>query len=245
MKHCMIVRIVLVVLTAFGGMVAHAQPITISAFGEQNPIMEICQLVMTEAYRCLGRTMDVKYLPAKRAIVIANNGEVDGELGRTQEVERDYPNLRRIPISIATVDIVVFTKETIFPVKDWKSLQPYTVGYVRGIKVVEHNLAEGTNAEAIATLEQAFKKLDAGRNDVIVDARFPGLKTLNELGLTGISILEPPLVQVKMFHYLHVKNQHLIEPLTAVLQQMENDGSIQQIQRQVKRTIVSPSEKSR
>jgi polar amino acid transport system substrate-binding protein len=61
------------------------------------------------------------------------------------------------------------------------------------------------------------------------------------LGLTGIIVLEPPLRQGKMFHYLHVKNQHLVEPLTAALQEMEKEGVIQQIQQHVLQDLLSPS----
>jgi polar amino acid transport system substrate-binding protein len=192
---------------------------------------------MAEAYERLGKTMEVQYFPTERAIVTANDGIVDGELGRVKNLGRHYSNLRRIPVTLATIDIVAFSKDATIPMSGWDSLRPYIVGYVRGVQVIEQNIAQGTQLQAVTTLKQAFKLLNVGRVDIALDARYAGLKTIKDLGLTGITTLEPPLVQIKLFHYLHIKHQDLLEPLTAILQQMEKEGSIQRIQQQVKRTV--------
>ncbi len=221
--------------------IVHAEPLNISTFeGKDNPVIMIAKNVMAEAYIRIGRTMKLNHLPGKRSLVVANRGDVDGELFRMEGLEQSFPNLRRIPVAIVTVEFVVFTKGNIFPIEDWKSLLPYHVGYMRGIKTIEANLAEGTHSTAVNTLEQVFKILEHDRSDVVIHARLSGLMTLNKLGIKDTNILKPSLLINKQYHYLHIKNQHLIEPLTEVLLQMEKEGIIQQIQQQVEQAIISP-----
>jgi polar amino acid transport system substrate-binding protein len=219
---------------------AYAQHIVISTLNAHDPATEIAEKIMTEAYKRIGLTMDIRYFPGERALETANSGDVDGELYRKNGIEQTFPNLIRIPFVISKNDFVVFTKSKSFKVKGWESLAPYSVGYQRGVKAIEMNLTKDTKAEAVTTLEQAFKKLDQGRSDVVIDARLSGLRLLKDMRLNGIGIVEPPLAQIENFHYLHVKNKHLVEPLTMSLQQMEKEGVLQKLQQQVVEAIQSP-----
>ncbi len=153
-----------------------------------------------------------------------------------------YPNLIMVPVPIVVVDFVVFTKNKHFQVNGWASLIPYNVGYRRGVKTVETNLPSGTYTEAVDTLEQAFRKLDIGRNDIVVDTRLGGLVVLHKLRIDDIVVLEPSLVASPQFYYLHVKHQQLVEPLTVALKQMEDEGIMQRFQQQIIEATSSPSE---
>ena len=183
--------------------------------------------VLTEAYGRIGITIELRRFPAERAIRMANEGKVDGEILRLEGAEQKYPNLIRIPVPIKTDEIVVVTKSMEFAVDGWSSLMPYTVGYIRGIKVIEMNLVEGTHAEAVNSGEQAYKKLEAGRTDVVVDALSQAQLQIKTLGMHDLIVLAPPLQTLPFFHYVHVKNQHIVKPLTEALQQMEDEGLIQ------------------
>ncbi|WP_432454690.1 substrate-binding periplasmic protein [Agarivorans sp. QJM3NY_29] len=228
--HLLVIAVVSVLLTSAG--VAHAQQVVISTFLGENATKIVAEKVMMEAYRRIGITMVLRPLPGDRALRSANDGNVDGELFRKAGIEHLYPNLLRLPVPISVTDFVAITKDKRFLVDGWKSLLPYRVGYLRGIKLIEVNLVEGTISEAVKTYRQAFGKLESGRSDVVVTSRATGLMTLKELGLTGLVILEPTLVSIQSFHYLHVKNKHLVAPLTAALQQMEKEGIIRNIQEQ-------------
>ena len=220
----------------------YAEDIVISTFDFQSPNVDVAEKVLTEAFTRIGHTMRLRRLPAERAIHTANDGKVDGELIRRDEMSSTYPNLIMVPVPIVIVDFVVFTKEKRFQVNGWDSLIPYKVGYRRGVKTVETNLTADTKSEAVSTLEQAFRKLDVGRTDVVVDTRLGGLVMLHQLGIEDTIVLEPSLIASPQFHYLHVKNQQLVKPLTKVLTQMEEEGVMQQIQQQVIEDSPSPSE---
>lgn len=218
---------------------AHANTIVVSTLAEPSPVTEAAERVMREAYRRIGMTMEVQRLPGERAMQSANDGLVDGELYRGADIALTFTNLVKIPVVISTVDFVVFAKDKSLPVRAWKDLAPYTVGYKRGIKAIEANLPKVTKSEPVAFTEQAFKKLETGRNDAVVAVRLTGLLALNEQGIKNITILDPPLLSLQLFHFLHVKNQGLADRLTAALQQMEKEGAIKRIQSEIEQATLS------
>ena len=204
----------------------------ISTLPEQDPATSIAEQVMTEAYRRLGISLVVNKLPGERSLRSANNGETDGELYRKVGMERDYPNLLIVPVALLNYEIVIFTRGTNFVVNGWDSLRPFTIGYVKSIKIVEKN-TQGMKVEVANTLRQAFLKLMLGRSDVVVANRTSGLAVLKELNLQEIKVLTPPLVSFPVFHYLNSKHAALVPKLTTVLQQMQKDKIIENIQKAV------------
>lgn len=218
----------------------HAQTIVISTV--KGSVTPIAQSVMKEAYRRLGMKLEVQTMPGERALQSSNSGQVDGELYRKKDISKAYPNLIVIPVPVVSIDENVFTKGKRFPVTGWGSLVPYTVGYRIGIKIIEDNLVKGTKAEPVATLDQLFKKLDEGRTDVVIETNLSGLQTIKKLRLTGVIMLEPPIVQSPLFHCLNVKNKRLVEPLTTVLRQMEKEGTIKTLQQKAVRDFMNSLE---
>ena len=50
--------------------------------------------------------------------------------------------------------------------------------------------------------------------------------------MSGIRILEPPVDQLVLYHYLHKRHAALAEKLEAVLTRMEQEGELKTIQEQ-------------
>lgn len=204
----------------------------VSTLLEPDPATTIAQRILDEAYRRLGLNLAVRYLPGERSLRSANNGEMDGELYRKLGMEREYPNLIIVPVPLLTYEIVIFTNGTSFPVSGWESLRPFTIGYVKGIKIVEQNTV-GMKTEIAATMRQAFLKMSIGRSDVVVANRASGLAVLKEMKMSDVTVLNPPLATFPVFHYLNKKHEALVPKLTAVLQQMQKDKTIESIQKAV------------
>ena len=204
----------------------------ISTLLEKDPATTIAIRVIEEAYRRLGMSMAVNYLPGERSLYSANNGEMDGELYRRLGMERDYPNLIILPVPLLTYEIVIFTQGTTFVVNGWESLRPFTIGFVKSIKIIEKNTV-GMRLEQTATMRQAFLKMSLGRSDIVVANRNSGLAVLKEMKLSDVKVLEPPLASFPVFHYLHKKHEALVPKLTLILQQMQKDKTIEHIQKAV------------
>ncbi|WP_026971811.1 substrate-binding periplasmic protein [Aliagarivorans marinus] len=220
----------LVVVCLFGlSWGTSANSVSIATVQQANPLAQVCVRVMREVYQRLGYSMEVQYGPAKRSFVDANNGKYDGELFRVASVARTHPNLIQIPVPICTLDAVVFSKSLRFPVSGWESLEPYLIGLMRGVQFASVG-TEGMNREFSNNLDSLFRKLDAGRLDIVVESRFNGQFALQELGLAqSITQLTPPIARYDLFHYLHKDHSGLAEKLEAQLKEMEQDGSLQQL----------------
>ena len=204
----------------------------ISTLLEQDPATAIAEQVLAEAYRRLGMALEVQKYPGERSLVSANDGLTDGELYRKVGMERDYPNLIIVPVPLQQYEIVIFTSDTTFPVNGWESLRPFTVGFVRGIKIVEANTA-GMRTEAVPTMQQALQKMAMGRTDVVVGNRASGLAAARALKMDDIRVLAPPLASFPVYHYVHRRHEALVPRLTAVMQQMHKEKVMERIQRQV------------
>lgn len=203
--------------------------IIISAFGDpKEPVNLMAEYVMREAYKKLNLNLQLNYLPGLRALKSANDGETDGDLVRIKGIEKEYPNLRRIPVSIVSVEFVVFTRKIFFKVSGWESLKPYTIGYLRGLKIVEIK-TRGMMTESVDSEELAFSKLNLGRTDIVVDPRYMGIVTLNKLKLKNITILDPPLEIIPLYHYINKKHQALILQLNSILEDMAHNGRIEKL----------------
>lgn len=209
-----------------------AQDHLIFSCPENTPIMQGMPglRILKEAYSRLGIDFELQLLPIERALVVANEGETDGDLLRFTGLEQKYPNLVKVPFPLQYLEIVVYAKDKEFAVEGWHSLAPYTIGIVKGFKLAEVK-TKGMNVETVTTVTQAFLKLNDGRNDVIVDLRRSRCK-LKGLNVSDIKILEPSLEQIPMYHYLHIRHQVLAKKLEAELTLMVQEGVVKTIQEQ-------------
>lgn len=219
----------LVCLPAFA---RQSMALQISTLIEKDPATSIAEKVMEAAYRKLGMNFNLHYLPGERSLRSSNNGEMDAELYRKLGMERDYPNLIIVPVPLLTYEIVIFTYGTNFVVAGWESLRPYSIGFVKGIKIIEQNTI-GMKLVPAPTVRQAFQKMLLGRSDIVVANRISGLAALSELKQGDITVLSPPLATFPVFHYLNKKHEALVPALTTVLQKMQKDKAIENIQTSV------------
>lgn len=196
-----------------------------------SPLARLGQEILQEAYQRIGIQVETTVLPAERALHTANSGEVDGEVLRIKGIQESYPNLRMVPVSVLTMEGVVFTKNVTFEVMGWESLKPYRIGILRGSKFAEQG-TRGMTVGAVNTYRQVLLKLDAGRDDVAVMARTNGLIEIGKLNMKDIRVLEPPLITVELYHYVHKKHEYLLPKITQVLQDMVEEGRIQEIKEQ-------------
>ena len=193
---------------------------------EPSPLAELCENVMRTAYERIGIEIEIQHLPGERALDMANNGEVDGELFRNATISQSYPNLIQIPVAIAHPEIMVFTKNLTFPVEGWESLRPYKISIQRGHKTAETK-TEGMDVFPGNTVEQEFFMVERGRVDVAIHTRMIGLAMLKQLNLPDIHVLGPPLLVSNVYHYVHQKHAAVVPQLTTVLQGMEEEGLLE------------------
>lgn len=205
-----------------------AQEILIFSTIENSVNAEISASVMQEAYSRIGIKVKIERLPAARALVKSNNGEVDGELYRVVNVHKKWKNLLMVPTPVNFMEGVVMTKNTTFSVNGWESLRPYKIGVRKGIRFSDEG-TKGMNRRELHSNQSLLNFLNMNRADIIVITRANGLKVREKLNLTELKILEPSVEVNPLYHYLHKKHKALVPIIDTVLQKMKNEGLIEEI----------------
>jgi len=205
-----------------------AQNMTISNEGSHLSLLAFD--VLSVAYSKLNIHLDYIKTPAERSLWMSNTGKTIGESARSKGIEKKYKNLIMISVPVAHVDLVGVSKsKKKIKINGWQSLQPYTIGLRRGVKYLEKK-TKGMRVQPVANIKQMLQKVATGRNDVAIMSRIAALVTMKEESITGLTILEPPLERINLYHYLHKSKKHLLNDITKILQEMEASGEIQKIQ---------------
>jgi len=228
MKHYLRL-IILTPLCLLSG-ISHAEDTRTMTFStlEGTIVQKKSVRVIEEAYRRLGIQIKIKYLPARRAISIANSGAVDGELSRVANVEKKFTSLIPVKIPVNFIEGVVLSKDSPVNVDGWKSIKQYRIAIRRGV-VFSKNGTVGMDVQVLNSWKATLYALRSQRVDVTVIPKTVALDLLNKNQLDSIIINEPPIIILPLFHYLHKKNSALIPQLEKVLEKMQADGSIETI----------------
>jgi polar amino acid transport system substrate-binding protein len=187
-------------------------------------------LLIEAVFREIGREAELLIYPTatERGMLNANEGVDDGLAMRVAGLEKQYPNLIRVPEEVAVNDFVGYTTGPRFATDGWDSLKPYVVSYIIGWKVFEYNVPQGKEITLVRDADQLFGLLANGRADVVLYERWQGLAKSRAMGLK-VKVLEPPLVRTKMYMYLHKKHAALVPQVAAALAKLKQNGTYQRI----------------
>lgn len=181
--------------------------------------------ILVDAYHQLGISVTIQEMPAKRALVLSNTGETDGEVYRISNIHKKWTNLIMIPIVIYYNKIVVITKNEDFSIEGWESIRPYKIGIVRGVLLYEEN-TKGMKVRALTHTEQVYRSLNYDRVDIVVDSLTTALKSISKFELSNLRIMEPHIDKFAVYHYLHKRHKDLLPRITQILRKMEDTGEI-------------------
>ena len=204
--------------------------VSASVSGVDHPIYRVAVRILPEAYKMIGCDMELKIVPALRAIALFDNERVDGFIFSDTLFTKKHPNSIIVPIPLGYDEFVVYTVKTKFIPDGWGSLRPYSIGYLKGMLVVENNLV-GMNTDGAENRDQIFTKLVAGRTDVAVLPRYISSTLKNKY--PEVTYLMPPLAKTPLYTYLTAKNRTLAPRLAGALSTLRTKGRIKEVTDQV------------
>lgn len=186
--------------------------------------------LMAAVFREVGVEAELLIYPTatERGMLNANEGVDDGLAMRIAGLEKQYPNLIRVPEEVAVNDFVAITTQHRFSTPNWESLSPYIVTYIIGWKVFEANVPKGKELTLVRDADQLFSLLAKGRADVALYERWQGLAQTRTMGIK-VQVMEPPLVRTKMYMYLHKKHAVLVPRVAEALVTLKKNGTYQRI----------------
>ncbi len=207
-----------------------SQIFTIS-YIDNDLLAPVSKTILLEAYKKIG--IDLKFIayPNLRALKIANNGEVDGELQRIGGLTSDYPNLIQVPQAIQKIAWHTFAKELAIEIMGWQSLTDFTIVMPTGSSYTK-KMTSGMEVYYVDDQKSLFTMLNKGRAEVAVASITAGLSYLEKSENSSIKASYQPVGEKSLFHYLHVKHKNMVPKINQILQQMQAYGRINQIRRQ-------------
>lgn len=113
------------------------------------------------------------------------------------------------------------------------NIKPYNVGIIRGWKILETVAAGAKSVTVVANGEQLFSMLDKGRIDIALVEKLQGMEFIKKMGLHGIKVLQPSLLEGNWYLYVNKKHENLIPTLISSLRKIEEDGTIKRINESV------------
>ncbi len=205
----------------------HLVTVALPPLGSPPAQQGFLEQVAREAFRRIGRTIEVTTLPGERSLINANTGLDDGDLMRAPGFENAFPDLLRVPEKIGNMEFMAYSKRTDIKLHGWEDLQPYVVGYSSGWKIFDRNV-KAKEITKTRIIDDLFPLLYSNRADIILIDRWQGLWAAHTLGFT-VHTIEPPLAQMDMFMYLHKRHADIIPALVKALTAMKADGTYQKI----------------
>ncbi|WP_441351743.1 substrate-binding periplasmic protein [Vibrio sp. JPW-9-11-11] len=146
--------------------------------------------VVKEAFEAEGYQVEFAYLPWKRGFEEAKAGKFDGSLiwGRNSEREQSF----HFTDPVITLSTALFQQKS-NPVSwsDPSDLGALKVGGVTGYAygIEEYEKSGQVKIQRIASAENNYKKLSAGRLDVVLEDKDVGMELITQLNLTDV--IEP------------------------------------------------------
>lgn len=180
-------------------------------------------LFIAELFDRLGLKAEVTFNPAAaRALQLADGGVDDGLAARMAGLEKDYPNLVRVPEPFFVNDFVA-AGTTAPKIRKWADLAPFSISYILGWVVFDHNVPSVRELTTVKDSKQLFGLLKAARVEVILHERWQALWQAQEQGI-DLKVAEPPLASAPMYIYLHKNHAALVPRVAAELAAMKANG---------------------
>ncbi|EFP96606.1 transporter substrate-binding domain-containing protein [Vibrio caribbeanicus] len=188
--------------------------------------------IVREAFEAEGYTVEFDYLPWKRGFEQAKAGNYDASLVWSKNDERQQFFLYSDPV--ITLSTALFQQKA-KPIS-WSSksdLANYKIGGVTGYAYGIEDLEKTgkVKVQRIASPENNYKKLSAGRLDIVLEDTDVGLETVTKLGLRDK--IEPnakPLTERDYFVIVSKKSpqkQEILDAFNRGLAKLKAQGKLE------------------
>lgn len=150
-------------------------------------------------------------LPHNRSLLSANDGSVDGDVGRVPSVEEKYPNILRVNAKLMELSGAVYTLNPDIKTYDESILSKYRVGYVLGVRWAQKKMV-GHPAVTVGDYDALFEMLLQGRVDLVLATVVSTDEILDRLGERAKQVrkLQPFVFTAPIYHYVNKNNVDIV-----------------------------------
>lgn len=184
--------------------------------------------ILKEAFRRINVKCEIVFTNTRRSLVAVNDGLLDAEINRIEGMEKNFPNLVRVPEPNMQMEFVAFAKRRL-SISGWESLRDLRIGMVQGWKILERNTEGFPHVTRLTTVATLFEMLELNRLDAVLYSKLTGYEQLHRMEYDDIHAQSSPLAVRNMYLYLHKSHKSLAQPLAGSLREMKADGTYARI----------------
>ena len=205
-----------------------AKPVTIGRQIESSLVADGIEQLMSIAFARANVPVVFRRLPLARSVGMANDGEIDGDLGRIPDIAAQYPNLISVPTAVSWVESAVYSADPAILDMTRADIRHLRVVYARGTLSIAQ-FTEGMSTVESSTREAGIEMVLNRRVDITVAAYTDVQPRVNAGILPGLYVW--PCVWATGNLYLALNQRHaaLAQRLDVVLKQMKQEGLIQRV----------------
>ncbi len=209
--------------------------VSINGLAEQ----EVGRLVMPQIYAQLGHTITITPVPGMRAQDYATRGLSHGEIMRIYSYGEENSTVIRIPTPYYYLETMPFVhKDNHILIETKQDLASYSIAKVRGVKHTD-NITRGlSRVHNVDSTQEMMKLLNDGLVDVALTNTIDGDLQLRRLGYTDIEKMQKPLATLALYHYVHIEQRHLVEPVDKQIKKMKASGELETMLKQAERVVM-------
>lgn len=192
-----------------------------------SPAAQFSQALLSEAYTRLGIQVNFIDVPFGRSLVESNRGVLAGEIARVLRVTEQFPNLLPVPYVLFDTEVYLYINQQQCANCTLKTVQ--SLAFVRGSVIVEELLKQLPASRKVissGTIESTKTLFLTGKVDAVVFAAYR-LQDRAEF-----KIAEQHIMSLPDYHLLHRNHQALLQPLAAMLFQLEREGVAERLRQQ-------------
>lgn len=179
------------------------------------------QELFDEMYAPLGIQPELRFFPSKRALQMANRGDIDAEAGRVTLVAAQYKNLLVVPEAMIRHEIAFFCLQQ----RHCQKGPDLRIGMIRGFRFGPHYCKQfGLDCLFDQSHGVLVSALQNNAIDVIVGSRTSTLHMLCKQGISEVYYRPEPDAEVLSFHLVHKRHQDKVEAISASIRVMHKKG---------------------
>lgn len=190
-----------------------------------NTLAAMAQAVLRQAYARAELEFRPQTLPLRRALQMAEAGQLDGDLMRNAEVLKDHPELLRVKVPVAVGVYAAYRRGNCPAHIGLAELAGKRVAYFRGIRAIEMALPASALLAAKDSWD-ALRHVQLGITEYAIGMQAESDALLRARQAGDICRVAEPVLTVPLYHALHKRHAALLPRLEAVLQEMERSGEI-------------------
>lgn len=191
----------------------------------------LAHVILKEAYRRIGH-------PIRKNSTLRSN--VDGILISPIEsrLNADYI---RIPIPIVKLKVFAYAHKSHQGTAYEFGLLGNRVSIVAGMPLIQNNMM-GLVTTQMNSVNSSLKSIIRNQADIVLLPEFSALGRSKKHLLEQLTVLQPAVYEVPMYHYVSKDNQHLVSGLKRSLKKMEKQQMISQVTHSYKVVLKADAE---